>query len=510
MSLLQPGILHDATNSWNGYNHQGKIALWYVIKTIISLWDNKKSTSENMHILEPFFLEIEYMEDFSIGKQTETDCCYLSVHQVKARKDKDYKKYESALIGLLIHAHELPDLKKAYLHTTEQLSLMGNTLGSILKDLRDNSKHIENKIKAIKNGRAKKEYREKLISNKGRPSKLKKDLKSALGLSEKDHLIDANLDSAFDALLIVLEEEQECLRHISDTNLSKVSLYTYPSTDNFCPIDQAPGLLQNTLKNYFIKSNPKGWKVSSNEHLDKLYYFMLGQLDKEILKRHLHYCNHNCKDEDRRISFKTIIEWLETDDDFGESFYLYHLKEHIFSTMDSYCKGCKLSTVHCDKCHIAACKNKLGEMPFDKLEEFLRVTNPHVCGSMDIRTYPFFASTAGLKNPFCKGLRDILQSFADEKSPIVFYNSEHHPYVLTTIFREGADNDCETICNHIIQNEKAYELMMDYDSLISKDIQSSSVLTDSGVFYGDNVSEHIAHCKDVRIFKLEDCKHEFK
>lgn len=27
MSIKEPGIMFDATNSWNGYNHQGKIAL---------------------------------------------------------------------------------------------------------------------------------------------------------------------------------------------------------------------------------------------------------------------------------------------------------------------------------------------------------------------------------------------------------------------------------------------------------------------------------------------------
>lgn len=39
MSKTEPGIMFDATNSWNGYNHQGKIALWYAIKKICELID---------------------------------------------------------------------------------------------------------------------------------------------------------------------------------------------------------------------------------------------------------------------------------------------------------------------------------------------------------------------------------------------------------------------------------------------------------------------------------------
>ena len=43
MSVNNPGVIYDATNSWNGYNHQGKISLWYAISEIIKLYDPKIS-----------------------------------------------------------------------------------------------------------------------------------------------------------------------------------------------------------------------------------------------------------------------------------------------------------------------------------------------------------------------------------------------------------------------------------------------------------------------------------
>ena len=39
MSTKQPGIIFDATNSWNGYNHQGKISIWYAISKMTNLYD---------------------------------------------------------------------------------------------------------------------------------------------------------------------------------------------------------------------------------------------------------------------------------------------------------------------------------------------------------------------------------------------------------------------------------------------------------------------------------------
>lgn len=63
MSIKEPGIMFDATNSWNGYNHQGKIALWYAIGEIIKLIDPSISTTLNRQVLLDYFLEIEYALD---------------------------------------------------------------------------------------------------------------------------------------------------------------------------------------------------------------------------------------------------------------------------------------------------------------------------------------------------------------------------------------------------------------------------------------------------------------
>ena len=51
MSVNNPGVIYDATNSWNGYNHQGKMALWYAISEITQLYDPTITIDQNKAIL---------------------------------------------------------------------------------------------------------------------------------------------------------------------------------------------------------------------------------------------------------------------------------------------------------------------------------------------------------------------------------------------------------------------------------------------------------------------------
>ena len=52
MSKENPGVIFDASNSWNGYNHQGKLAILFAIKQILEVYDKPLSVDENKHMLE--------------------------------------------------------------------------------------------------------------------------------------------------------------------------------------------------------------------------------------------------------------------------------------------------------------------------------------------------------------------------------------------------------------------------------------------------------------------------
>lgn len=63
MSKENPGVIFDASNSWNGYNHQGKLAILFAIKQILDIYDSTLSIDANKRVLEEYFMEIEYVEE---------------------------------------------------------------------------------------------------------------------------------------------------------------------------------------------------------------------------------------------------------------------------------------------------------------------------------------------------------------------------------------------------------------------------------------------------------------
>ncbi|NKW82814.1 ABC-three component system protein [Bacillus cereus] len=97
---------HDATPTWSGYNHQGKVALLIALDVIID--QGIKSENEAM----PYSLELEWLEDVAIKKNDE----YIAIHQVKAYKNQNISNYGDAIWMLLGKVHHL-NIPKAYLHT---------------------------------------------------------------------------------------------------------------------------------------------------------------------------------------------------------------------------------------------------------------------------------------------------------------------------------------------------------------------------------------------------------
>ncbi|OPH53001.1 hypothetical protein BC351_32610 [Paenibacillus ferrarius] len=104
-------IYHDAMNSWNGYSHQGKVAIY----TVISMINDLMLSEENASSYE---LELEYLEDFSII----CDNSPIAIHQVKTFDSTAPSEYKDAVWTLLGKSMMLPTIVHAYLHTSETLS----------------------------------------------------------------------------------------------------------------------------------------------------------------------------------------------------------------------------------------------------------------------------------------------------------------------------------------------------------------------------------------------------
>lgn len=528
MSLINLGFPYDATNSWNGYNHQGKIALWYAINQIIELWDPAKSTDENKNGLRVYYLELEYLEDFSVFHEDADNKKYLTIHQVKSMEDTSINAYQEAILNLVVKLINYPSVEHAYLHVTKMLDLGDKSFADNVLQIVTKSNKIDEMRKDIEGHRKDDEFQKRFYSAKrGAPSNQKKAILEALHQFNpaETKITAGNIDTAFQAFLDQSAESIAQLHEKGTAQVEKVTLSEYSDIidgagkQNFCGAEQAEKLLMAAICHYFETTDPAGWRTSNNDYQKKVYLFMLGQLDKHIIERQVNAVDYRANKKDRAISFSTVIEWLEADcSSLGESFYLFHLKEEYFKRMDDFCAGCIRKPVTCEKCHLHAAKDKIGAMTFDDLRKFAFVTSPNVVGSMNMDNYALFAGNSGLTSPFSKGLRDLPMAFKDDPKtiPVSYIDGDKKQYALTTIMGEGRDDDKQNICTEILRNPNVYSLMMDCDALISKDVQSDSIQKDSqditkleGTVLRES-AEHIAHCKKVTIVRLDDCKDKFQ
>ena len=176
-----------------------------------------------------------------------------------------------------------------------------------------------------------------------------------------------------------------------------------------------------------------------------------------------------------------------------------------------YCRSCRRRQKdHCDWCRIPVFRDKLGALSFADLKVFLYRTNPDVRRELDMNSYRLFLQNEKVNDPLLKGLHDIARSLAGdpESSAVIYRDRENQQCALTTLAREFADDDYEDqdICTNILQNEEAYPLLMDYDCLISRDVDVESI-HGGGQFVGVSdfrrETENIIRPRDVRIIPLE-------
>jgi hypothetical protein len=99
----------DASPSWNGYNHQGKVAIYVALKLMEEIPEGD---------IEKFEIELEWLEDFSMKKEGR----YISIHQVKTMPDTATSSYKEATWLLLAKLLEIKELENAYLHVTQKLT----------------------------------------------------------------------------------------------------------------------------------------------------------------------------------------------------------------------------------------------------------------------------------------------------------------------------------------------------------------------------------------------------
>ncbi|MDD3415974.1 MAG: hypothetical protein PHY47_18550 [Lachnospiraceae bacterium] len=523
MSKENPGVIFDASSSWNGYNHQGKLAIWFALQQIESVYNTTLSFEDNKSIMDNYFLEIEYLEDFSIGRYVNGKEEYITVHQVKNHDTTVASNYNSAFLGLAYHVKCIHSIQKAYLHTTKQVDLDKKTVEEYIKSLIENPNELIEtltKINEIRNDKAKRE--EALIVRKGRPPvficKLKKALFDNNPLAEK--LDDSNIDEACNKLEDEVNSQLAAIRSMPDELIKKIEIFTYDfghTKQNFCEVNRLKALVMNKIENTIPLMGLKSYWSTSN-FIERRYVCLLGHLDEHIIERNLNFPLYKDGTLERKIRLSQILEWLVSDeiDAQDDEFYHYFIKEKFLETANKFCNHCTKNEEECCLCLVTSVLNKIGSLSFDEMKKFLLLTNPNNNRGLSMITYPEYANSDKIADPFLLGVRDISILFDDEKTAITYTDMNTLQYVLTTITLNSVIDDIESICSDIVENRSLYNLLMDCDCFISKNMDVHSVVQEAmkiGKAYIENrdnedkSSEHIAHLKRVKLISLGNfCK----
>jgi len=299
----------DATNSWSGYNYQGKIALYLGIHKINDLIINGKGKD-----LEKYSVEIEWLEDFSIVYTDAATRVYQSIHQVKAKENTSIKDYEDALVKLYHKIEKDSLIINAYLHVCRALDYKGSTWKESIETIIRNCsqiKELKNKIEDYKN--CNEDIKQKQIdklNGKGRNS----EENSLIRTYNKKYfnfkkISLKNVDLIIDKILGDLDNKIKlCMKTIKQSDLKKIELYQYPSNRDYCDIDEINDLLKEEIKKYWSISHAPVWKAEDEGFCENVCLYLEGLIDRHITERHKKYNKTDMRD----ISFQQIKGILDS------------------------------------------------------------------------------------------------------------------------------------------------------------------------------------------------------
>jgi len=508
----------DATNSWSGYNYQGKVALFMTIKKI-----NQLISVGTESEIDKYSLELEWVEDFSIVKEENQKRVYESIHQVKAKANKRVWDYEDAIIKLFQKVKENDSIGKAYLHVIRELDLEGKEWNDNVIQMIKQGTQIKESLKAFEEYRnannADKEAAVEKISKPGRNSDInmvviecnKKNFNyKKITIENIDAILDIIIQTTGEALSL-------CVLGISEEILDKIKLYSYTDTQEYCPLNEIDEKIKAEIIEYWRVTNAHGWKLTDQNLAEQIFLCLQGLIDKHVTERHINYN----KTELRDIEFVEFIKILNSDNPTKrcEAYYLYLAKRTLIQFCERYHEECyeewdseQQREGKCKQCEIDRLYDQLLEMPEKEIKEFVYLLNPDVQGDIDELGWVNYCERLRINNPFLTGIRDIEQTYGDNTKFVSYTDAQKNTSLLTAIRHDDTNKALMRACRGIVTNPNLYQVLMDYKCLISKGLETDSVYNDAGDILKEYQIEedHIYHCRNLKIQSLENKIDELK
>ena len=499
----------DATNSWSGYNYQGKIALFVVLRKI-----NELISMAKIDEIEKYSVELEWLEDFSILYKGDDGVQYKTIHQVKAKDKHNINDYEDALVKLYHKVVNYKTIEYAYLHVCKSINYNQDEWNDNVKGLVLNCsqiKALQNSIISYKNSTTKKEEIEKIYKS-GKNSEINKLIKKYneeyfgnKKITVKN--VDSILDKIYGDLQMLIETSK---KDIKEADIKKVEMYSYPNGNVYCGLGEINDLIKAEINNYWRNIGTEGWKCTDSGFCEMIFLCLQGLIDKHITQRHMKY-NRTTQ---RSIEFVRIKDVLDSDDSVKrcEEYYLYNIKNKLLTMCDEYHEYCmdewdsdEEKEACCKKCEVSAFYECISRMGEDEIRDLIHAINPNILKKIDEMNWADFCVMDRYKNPFFKGLRDINSTFEKDRGYISYVGTDKKLNLLTTVGNDGSKKALMRTCGEIVANPVLNEILMDVNCMISEGLETESIYEMAGDFMMKFKiqEENIYHCKNVKMKPLE-------
>lgn len=424
-TLLLDKYTIDASSSWNGYNHQGKIGILVVIKMINEL-------NLNFNTCNEYELELEWLEDFSIKKSNK----YLSIHQVKTYNKSAPSEYKDAIWLLLAKLSDFPEIESAYLHSTTQISKVDD-LDKFKKVLQD------------------------YIPPKEKKSESNKDLKQEEVTNKK------------------YWTPRKCHDYIKDNGLydtafNKFEIYAYEENSYHCSMDEVENKIKDQLK---IFNNGK----ATAKQLDYTYMHLLGLVDKNIRNRHIDIQSKKTEQK-ANITFQEIFKTIESNFEHPSKEYaIFYLRNRFNTLSRDYLEDldCEVELGELDSLETVNVRkliNSVGELSDEEFLRFcMKITPHHEVNNENpeaiLTAISEFIINTSMNDGFFEILKRIQKEISLAKYTFIKRGSsqENISYLPTTITEMYHTRRTGRLVEKILNNSND-ESLLEVDVMITKEI----------------------------------------
>lgn len=490
---------HDATPTWSGFIYQGEIAVYLAVKKICEL---KNQGTDIEAIGSEYKLEVEKCEDISIIHEVNGKKKYISIHQVKNKKDTALSEYQNPFIQLMLekgfYANRKQGNPDAFLHVSK--NICGKNKNEINNELEQwynqiveyytDYLELTKKIEKSKKDSAVLQKLKELVSKE--PIKLeRKAYKDLIKIISSYGTQNSKTNDEIEEAAVELKnymDNELCLPFIS----KDVKVYKYEDGKYFCQGDKIFQKIVEQVKIY------KG----DRSILDEQYEYIADKL-RNLLLNHVvyrHQCSQDGKKCEQQISFNEIIHVLDDSiDNYEKEANILALKRIYENRLCEYCNlvcenschsGNNTPTTHCNINQIEFRKTNLKKEDFVDLCYSL---NPDCNKPIENREcLDNLLNEDGLDDCAFKVLKNIPKQFFSNISDTTKYmiNNQGKNAQVTAISTKHSSKVIQHIVDAIESNAALVSPIFDVDQLITKELTEGKEVWDNS--YGEIEENYIS------------------